>query len=412
MPGKLNRLTVRQVETVKEPGRYADGGDLYLRVRPGGSKTWSMLFAEMELTDDGKQRRKQTELSLGRAGAGGLSLAQARARAAEVRAQRQQGLDPKEERQKAAEPPAGVITFGQFADKYINSHAEGFKNAKHLAQWRMTLSDAYCAKIRSKPIDEIDTDDVLAVLEPIWMKVPETASRLRGRIENVLAAAKAKKLRTGENPATWRGHLKTLLPGRQKLTKGHHAALPYDDMKGFMAALRARQSLAALALEMAILTASRSGEVLGARWDEIDLEKKVWSIPRERMKAGLAHRVPLSSRMVEILEQLPRVSPFVFPGQRDGKPLSNMAMEMQLRRMKRDDITVHGFRSSFRDWASEQTSFPHETCEHALAHRISDKAEAAYRRGDQFEKRRQLMEAWAQWCEPATSIVCASDETA
>jgi integrase len=243
------------------------------------------------------------------------------------------------------------------------------------------------------------------VLQPVWSAIPETASRLRGRIENILDAAKAKGLMTGDNPARWRGHLKSLLPARQRLTRGHHAALPYDDLPAFMAALRARQSLAALALEFVILTASRSGEVLNARWTEFDLAKAVWTIPASRMKAGQEHRVPLSARALAILKALhqSRTGEFVFPGNRTDKPLSSMAMAMQLRRMNRANITVHGFRSTFRDWASEQTSFPHETCEHALAHRISDKAEAAYRRGDQFDKRRKLMDAWTQWCEPRKS---------
>lgn len=395
MAGKLNRLTARQVETITVPGRHADGGDLYLKVRRAGSRQWVMMFATIEDTPEGK-RRKQTELSLGSAGPGGLSLADARARAAVVRAQRLAGLDPKAERRKAAAVP----TFGEVADNYIKSHASSFKNVKHALQWQTTLGDAYCAIIRSRPVNEIDTEAVLKVLRPIWTKVPETASRLRGRIERVLAAAIVAGHHPGPNPAIWRDHLDTSLPKRAKLTRGHHAALAYDALPEFMAALRAREGLAAQALELTILTACRTSEVLGARWDEIDLEKAIWNIPKQRMKAGIAHRVPLSPRAVEILQALPRIGPYVFPGQKLGKPLSGMSMEMQLRRMGRDDITVHGFRSSFRDWAAEQSSFPAETCEHALAHRISDKAEAAYRRGDQFEKRRKLMEAWASWCEP------------
>lgn len=217
MPGKLNRLTARQVDTISEPGRHADGGGLYLRVRPGGSKSWAMMFAEM----DG-QRRKQTEISLGPAGAGGLSLAEARGRAAEIRAQRLQGLDPKAERAKATT----AQTFGQFADGYIEDHAPRFRSAKHLAQWKMTLGDAYCSAIRGKPVDAIDTEAVLSVLRPIWQEVPETASRIRGRLENVLDAARARGLHPGPNPAAWRGHLKAVLPARQRLTRGHHAALP------------------------------------------------------------------------------------------------------------------------------------------------------------------------------------------
>jgi integrase len=265
----------------------------------------------------------------------------------------------------------------------------------------MTLK-TYCGPIRSVPVNAIDTEAVLKVLQPIWTKIPETAARLRGRIENILDAAKAKGLLTIENPARWRGHLKTLLPARQRLTRGHHAALPYDDLPAFMTELRARESMAALALELAILTATRTSEVINAKWREFDLAKALWTIPAIRMKAGHEHRIPLTACAVKILKSLQKLSHshHVFPGNARSKPLSTAAMTMQLRRMKRGDITVHGFRSSFRDWASEQTSFPHETCEHALAHRISDKAEAAYRRGDQFEKRRKLMEAWASYIEP------------
>lgn len=395
MAGKLNRLTARQVDAITKPGRHADGGDLYLKVRPGGSRQWVMLFAVIEDTPEGK-RRKQTELSLGPAGEAGLSLADARAKAATVRAQRLAGIDVKAERRKAVAVP----TFGEVADNYIKAHASAFKNQKHAAQWTMTLGDAYCAKIRSRPVNEIDTEAVIKVLKPIWGTVPETASRLRGRIERVLAAAIVARHHPGPNPATWRGHLDALLPKRAKLTRGHHAALPYDDMPAFITALRAREGLAALALEITILTACRTSEVLGARWNEFDLDKAIWIIPKERMKGAVAHRVPLSPRVVEILQALPRIAPHVFPGQKPGKPLSSTSMEMVLRRMGRDDVTTHGFRSTFRDFAAEQTAFPHTTAEHALAHRISDKAEAAYRRGDELERRRKLMEAWASWCEP------------
>jgi integrase len=303
-----------------------------------------------------------------------------------------------------------IPTFGAFADDYLASHRVKFRNAKHAAQWAMTLK-TYGAPIRALPVNAIDTEVVLKVLQPIWSTIPETASRLRGRIENILDAAKAKGFLAGENPARWRGHLKTLLPARQRLTRGHHAALPYDDLPAFLAELRARQSAAALALELAILTAARSGEVLNAEWREFDLVKAVWTIPAIRMKAGHEHRIPLAARAVEILKSLRKLphNEHVFLGNGRDKPLSAMAMTMQLRRMKRGDITVHGFRSTFRDWASEQTSFPYETCEHALAHRISDKAEAAYRRGDQFEKRRKLMEAWAAFCEPCEAGMVLSE---
>lgn len=390
MAGKLN---ARRVETLTEPGRYSDGGNLYLFITPNGGKRWTFLY---------RLGGKRREMGLGSAGPHGVGLKEAREKAAEARRLVAAGLDPLEAR--AAEEKAGrtVPTFGAFADDYLKAHRPKFKNAKHAAQWEMTLGDAYCRAIRSKPVNEIDTEAVLAVLKPIWTKVPETASRLRGRLENVLDAARAMGHRDGPNPAAWRGHLKSLLPARQKLTRGHHAALAYDDLPAFMAALRAREGLAARALEFAILTTCRSGEVLGARWDEIDMEKAIWTIPGVRMKAGLAHRVPLSARALEILKTIPKLenNPHVFPGLKSCKPLSGMSMEMTLRRMGRDDITVHGMRSAFRDWAAEKTSFPHHTAEHALAHRISDKAESAYRRGDELERRRLLMEAWATWCEP------------
>jgi integrase len=344
---------------------------------------------------------KRKEMGLGSAAKGQVSLATARLKAAEARQQLDAGLDPLDEkrRNEQSEDEREIPTFGKFADQYLASHRSRFRNPKHVAQWEMTLK-RYCQPIRRTPINLVDTDAVLSVLEPIWQRIPETASRLRGRLENIIDAAKAKGYYHGENPARWRGHLKTLLPQRQKLSRGHHAALPYDNLPAFMAELRERSSLAALALELCILTATRTSEVLEATWDEFDLDKAVWIIPKHRMKAGVAHRIPLSVRAVEILKSLPRLehNEHVFPGNKRGKPLSSMAMAMQLRRMKRDGITVHGFRSTFRDWAAEQTSFPHETCEHALAHRISDKAEAAYRRGDQFDKRRELMEAWDAYC--------------
>jgi integrase len=243
---------------------------------------------------------------------------------------------------------------------------------------------------------------VLEVLQPLWLTVPETASRLRGRIENILDAAKARGFREGENPARWRGHLKMLLPAREKLTRGHHAALSYEKLPEFMSKLRESRSLAAQALELTILCATRTAETVRAGWDEIDLEKRLWVIPKDRMKAGKEHRVPLSDRAATLLKGLSKAKrgPFVFPGNGPKRPMSGMAMAMQLRRMGFNEITVHGFRSSFRDWASEATSFPHEVCEAALAHVIKNKAESAYRRGDLLAKRTKLMDAWGQFCEP------------
>jgi integrase len=375
------RLNARKVETLTQPGRHADGGNLYLSIAPNG----------------GRRR----EMGLGSAGPNGVFLADARHLAAEARRLIRAGKDPIDARREEERAKRPVPTFAAFAHEYLAAHRPKFRNAKHAAQWDMALK-TYCEPIRLLPVNEIDTEAVLKVLQPIWQRIPETASRLRGRIENVLDAAKVRGFRDGPNPAAWRGHLKTLLPARARLTRGHHAALPYDDLPAFMAALRARQGLAALALELAVPTAGRSGEVLNAEWREFDLDKAVWTVPAMRMKAGHEPRVPLGRRAVEILNGLPGLAgnPYVFPGTGIGRPLSSMAMTMQLRRMGRQDITVHGFRSTFRDWASEQTSIPHGTCEHALAHRISDKAEAAYRRGGQFDKRRKLMEAWAVYCEP------------
>jgi integrase len=393
MAREMGRLNARKVETLTQPGRYADGRNLYLQISRNGGKRWTFFYRF------GKGVRR--EMGLGSAAKGGVSLAQARDKAADARKLLNAGIDPLAAKETRKRTEGNIPTFGACADEYIANHRPMFRNEKHAAQWEMTLK-TYCEPIRSLPVNTVDTNAVLSVLKGIWTDIPETAARLRGRIERVLDAAKAKAFFTGENPARWRGHLKTLLPARQRLTRGHHAALPYDDLPLFMAELRRRQSTAALALELAILSASRTSEVLNARWNEFDLNKAIWTIPAHRMKAGHQHRIPLAPRAVAILKSLEKVphNDHVFPGNVPGKPLSLMAMSMQLRRMRRNDITVHGFRSTFRDWASEQTSFPHETCEHALAHRISDKAEAAYRRGDQFEKRRSLMETWATFCEP------------
>ena len=381
------RLTARKIETAKA-GKYSDGGNLYLIVSDTGTRKWVLRFT---------WRGKAREMGLGTPAT--VSLAEAREKAANVRRIIGQGLDPIQERKRTG----GVPTFGEMADQVCESLSAGFRNAKHRAQWKSTLT-SYAAPIGHKAVDTILTDDVLTILKPIWTTKPETASRLRGRIEKVLDAAKAKSYRQGENPARWRGHLDHLLPKRSKLTRGHHPALPYQDVAVFVGRLRESDSLAALALELCILTAARSGEILGMRWSEINLDERVWTLPPDRMKAGREHRVPLSERAVAILRQLAiRTGDFVFPGQRKGRPLSNMAMEMMLRRMKADSITVHGFRSSFRDWAGNETHYPRDLIETALAHVIGDKAEQAYRRSDALEKRRKLMEAWANYCEPAKS---------
>jgi integrase len=383
----IGKLTARAVKT-KKPGDYADGGGLYLIVSPTLSRTWVYRFSWLG---------RRPEMGLGSANA--VPLADAREAAASARRLVAKGLNPIDERKRAS----GVRTFGAMADEVRESLSAGFRNDKHRAQWKSTL-EIYAAPLWSKPVDTVSTDDVLAVLKPIWQLKAETASRLRGRIEKVLDAAKAKGYRSGENPARWRGHLDHLLPKQSKLVRGHHAAMPYEKVAAFIGELRQREATAALALEFCILTAARSGEVLGARWSEVDLEGKVWTVPEERMKAGRVHRVPLPGRAAAILEKLKEAKSgdFVFPGQKPGKPLSNMAMDMILRRMKIEDATVHGFRSSFRDWSGDETSFPRDLIEVSLAHVIADKTELAYRRSDALEKRRQLMEAWAQYCSART----------
>jgi integrase len=399
MAGKLNLLTVRQVQTLTRPGRHADGGGLYLKIRPGGSRQWVFLFARVE-----GGRRFQTEIGLGSAAPGGVTLQEARQKAEEARRVRSGGADPlAAKRASSATAESASITFGKFADDYVKSHRAGWSNAKHAAQWSMTLGPAYCKPLRQKPIAEIGIDDVLAVLTPVWQVKPETARRVRMRLEKVLDAAKVKGLRTGDNPARWKGHLDHLLPRHGKGTKSHHAAMPFTEVPAFMIALAGKSSAAGLALRFLILTATRTGETLNARWEEIDLTAKVWTIPALRMKSRRAHRVPLSDTALAVLAEARGKHPeWVFPGPSLLAPLSNMALLMQLRRMGRSDATTHGFRSSFRDWAAESTNFPREVCEMALAHVIESDTEAAYRRGDLYEKRRKLMEAWASYCVPKT----------
>ncbi len=314
MAGKLN---ARRVETLTEAGRFSDGGNLLLHISTNGGKRW--IFAYRGAPKSGSKSNRY-EMGLGSAGPNGVSLAEARSLAASARQVLRQGKDPLTAKREAEKANRAVPTFGDFADDYIKTHRPKFRNEKHARQWEMTMGDAYCKAIPSLPVSEIDTEAVLKVLQPIWQRVPETASRLRGRIENVLDAAKARGLHPGPNPATWRGHLKSLLPARQRLTRGHHAALPYDAVPDFISELRARESLAALALEFTILTACRSGEVLGARWEELDLDKKVWTIPAIRMKAGHAHRVPLTDHALKILQSVPRLGDNAFfPGRKAGQ---------------------------------------------------------------------------------------------
>ena len=384
MSRPLNKLSARAVKTLSEPKRHGDGGGLWLSIAKTGGRRWTFLF---------RWRGKLTEMGLG--SARDVPLKRARELAAAARAQLAQGINPLAARRA---PPTQVPSFGAFADSLVDDLAFGFENAKHVAQWRMTL-ERYAAPLRPLPISAIQTEDVLVCLKPVWTTLPETGSRLRGRIERVLDAAKAKGLRSGENPARWRGHLDQLLPKRQKLTRGHHAALKFEALPDFMRELRVRDALAARALEFLILSACRSGEVRSARWSEIDLDKRVWTIPAARMKSKREHRVPLTQRMLEILAAMRQAtsSEFVFPGPR-GKPFSESAFKVLLDRMGHGEITPHGFRSSFRDWAAEKTGFANEVAEMALAHVVSDKTEAAYRRRDLFDKRSALMAAWERYC--------------
>jgi integrase len=390
MARAIHRLTARAAETILKPGRHSDGGGLYLSISREQRRRWVFLY-----TLGGKQR----EAGLGSAGKGGVSLKAARETAAEGRAMLKAGIDPIDawNRPKAADLP----TFGKAADDYLAAHKGGWRNEKHKAQWTMTLT-RYCEPIRNTPVDAIDTEAVLSVLKPLWTRAPETGSRLRGRIEAILDAARALGhiARNEANPARWRGHLDKLLPKRAKLTHGHHAAMPYGEVAAFVAGLRERPAIAARALEFCILTGTRSGEARAARWEEIDFDGKIWTVPPVRMKAGRAHRVPLCERAFAILLEMEaaRTGDYVFPGQRPGRPLSPWAIEMLLRRIKLP-YTVHGFRSSFRDWAGNETNFPRELAEHALAHTIGDKAEQAYRRSDALQRRRELMDAWANYCE-------------
>jgi integrase len=390
---RTGKLSARKVETLSRPGRHGDGAGLYLSISKAGDtlrRRWVYLF-----TRGGKLR----EMGLG--GFPEVPLAAARVDREKWAGVLRSGGDPIGLRRAEKAASRGVPTFGQLADEVIESKGAEWGSEKHRQQWVMTLNK-YAAPIRNRPANEIQTDDVLGVLRPLWRKRPETASRLRGRIEHVLDAARARGFRHGPNPALWRGHLDKLLPKRPKVAQGHHAALPYEKVAKFIGEVRKRDAVAALAIEFTVLTAARTGEVLGATWDEIDLKSSVWTISAKRMKASRIHRIPLSGRAFSILRRLEKIrtGDFVFPGRKPGRPLSNMSMEMILRRMKVEDATMHGFRSSFRDWVGNETHFPREIAEAALAHVVGDAAEQAYRRGDALEKRRELMKAWATHCEP------------
>lgn len=392
-----HRLTAKAVANRKTPGLHADGANLHLRIAPGGSKSWIFRF-----TLNGRTR----DAGLGSYPA--VSLADARDEADRLRSQITAGIDPiaARETQRAASQAEAerAMTFEQCARAYVASHEAGWKNDKHRAQWHSTLKTYVYPIIGPLPVKDVDTAHVMQILEPIWTSKPETASRVRGRIEVILSWAKVRGYREGENPAQWRGHLDHLLPAKGKVRKVvHHAALPYSEVPAFMRVLRQQEGFSARALEFLVLTATRTSETLSATWDEIDWKRALWTIPAQRMKAGKDHRVPLSSPAVKLLSEMAelKINHFIFPGTKLGRPLSQMSLLMLLRRMGYGHTTTHGFRSSFRDWVAECTSFSGEVAELALAHAVPNAVEAAYRRGDLLVKRQQLMQDWTDFCDGA-----------
>jgi integrase len=396
----IDKLTTIQVRNAKRRGLYGDGGGLFLQVSQGGTKSWVFRFKE-----DGRLR------VMGLGPVHTIGLAEAREKARECRKLRLDRIDPIEHRRAkrtaAKLEAANTMTFKECAEAYIAAHRAGWRSDKHAAQWTNTLETYAYRHFGDLPVQAIDLGLVMKAIEPVWKQKPETASRVRGRIESVLDWATVREYRRGDNPARWRGHLENLLPKKSKVRHvKHHAALPYDEIGAFMVELRQQENVGARALEFAILTVARTGEVLGAKWNDINIAERLWAIPAERMKTGKEHRVPLSDAAMAILDEMKaiRLSEYVFPGVRRGRPLSNMAMLVAMRRMGRGEVTGHGFRSTFRDWCAERTNFPSEIAEMALAHVVGNKVEAAYRRGDLFQKRRQLAEAWATFCDlPAAS---------
>jgi integrase len=395
----MAKLSATKVAGKLAVGLHGDGGGLYLRVQQAG-KSWIFRY---------RFAGKRRDMGLGKYP--DVSLADARRRAEEARRKLAAQVDPIGAARAAAAEAGGIPSFREAAERYIAAHEDGWRNPKHRQQWTNTLATYAFPRIGSLSVADIAVGDVMRVLEPIWKAKPETASRLRGRIETVIDWAIAREYRTAENPARWRGRLQQLLPAKTKIRRvEHHAALPWREVPAFMAALRGREAPAARALEFAILTAGRSGEVRGATWGEIDLDSATWTVPGTRMKAGRDHKVPLSPAALALLHRMladrlalrrdrakPADEAFVFPGGQAGKPLSENAAIALLRRMDRSDITMHGFRSTFRDWAAESTAYPREVAEAALAHVNKDRVEAAYLRGDHLEKRRRLMAEWAEF---------------
>jgi integrase len=393
----INRLSHRKVETLKQPGMHGDGGGLYLQVTEGADgtarKSWLFRYAVA-----GRERQ------MGLGPLRDVPLAEARNCALAARELRRAGKDPIAEREAARAEASLVITktmsFDDCATAYIAAHRSGWRNLKHASQWTNTIN-TYCSPVFGNlPVQLVDVGLVMKAVEPLWATKPETAGRVRGRIERILDWARVRGYRDGENPARWRGHLDHLLPARGKVRRvQHHPALPYAEIPAFLAALRGREAIAARALEFAILTAARTSEVLAATWSEIDLDARVWIIPAERMKAGREHRVPLVDCAIEIIKNMKasKQNDYIFYGDRRAT-LSNMSLLMLLRRMDRNNITTHGFRSTFRTWTAECTNYPREVVEAALAHVVGNKVEAAYQRGDMLDKRRLLMAQWEKYC--------------
>ena len=402
MGRQQQRLSALQVSKLTKPGLYGDGGGLTLQITQGGVKSWLFRFM---------MAGKAYGMGLGPTHT--VSLAEARQKALAARKLIIDGINPlaakKQDKITAALATARMMTFDQCAEAYVAAHKAGWKNAKHANQWTNTLSTYASPTIGHLPVAEIDTGLVVKCLTTIWETKTETASRLRGRIESILGWATTSGYRTGENPARWKGHLDNLLATISKASRTkHHPSLPWQRMNELITVLRTRDGASARAIEFTILTACRSGEVRGAKWSEFDIEKKVWTIPAERMKAGREHEVPLSDAVLALLKSLPESSDFVFPGTK-GQPLSDMSLTAVIRRLNDKDkpnwidangdgITVHGFRSSFRMWAAEATNYPREVAEHALAHQLPDAVERAYQRGSQFTKRASLMADWAAHC--------------
>ncbi len=383
-----HKLTDSKVKSISNPGVYGDGDGLYLRVQASGTRSWVFIW---------RRYGARREIGLGPYGngSGHVSLATARTKAEECREIIGRGGDPKTDlaERKAAIKP---MTFGQIADEFVEVMKPKWKSEKSLQRWqRFTIT--YADSIRNVPIAQVSTDDILRVLKPLWHTKPESAAKCREALKLVMDHAKARGLRTGENPAEWKGNLEALLPPSKKLVRGHHAAMPYADVSAFLVKLAEVNGVGGKALEFTILTAARSGETRGATWDEIDIPGKLWTIPASRMKAGKEHAVPLSNRAVEILTEMKdrAVCDLVFPGARSKTPLSDMTLAKALKSAGGSDFTVHGFRSAFRDWAGNETSFPRELAEEALAHEIGSAVEKAYRRNAAVEKRRKLMDAWA-----------------